>query len=76
MRDVITEWVCHCLCQCPGLWSTKMGINVGPQASDFLVRDWLMMLMMSSTNGGFERRKVRLVLVDEFLPVYNMAFPF
>ena len=28
--------------------------------SDFLVRDWLMMLMMSSTNGGFERRKVKL----------------
>ena len=49
------------------LWSTKMSINVGPQASDFLVRDCLMMLMMSSTNGGFERRKVRLVLVDEFL---------
>ena len=45
--------------------------NVGPQASDFLVCDWLMMLMMSSTNGGFERRKVRLVLVDEFLSVYN-----
>ena len=37
--------------------------------SDFLVRDWLMMLMMSLTNGGFERRKVRLVLVDEFLSV-------
>ena len=42
--------------------------NVGPQASDFLGRDWLMM-MMSSTNGGFERCKVRLVLVDEFLSV-------
>ena len=26
--------------------------------------------MMSSTNGGFERRKVRLVLDDEFLSVY------
>ena len=48
-----------------------MSINVGSQASDFLVRDWLMMLMMSSTNGGFERRKVRLVLVDEFSSLYN-----
>ena len=40
-----------------------MSINVGQQASDFLVCDWL---MMSSTNGGFERRKNRLVLLDEF----------
>ena len=38
----------------------------------FLGRDWLMMLMMSSTNGGFERLKVRLVLVDEFLSVYRV----
>ena len=30
-----------------------------------------MMLIMSSTNGGFERRKVRLVLVDEFLSLYK-----
>ena len=30
-----------------------------------------MMLMMSSTNGGFERHKVRLVLVDEFLGFYR-----
>ena len=43
--------------------------NFGPQASD-LARDWLMMLMMSSTNGGFERHKVRLVLVDEFPGFY------
>ena len=63
---------CLKACKCPGLWSTKMSINVGPQASDFLVHDWLMVLMMSSTNGGFERRKVRLVLVDEFLPVYTL----
>ena len=48
-----------------------MTINVGPQASDFLVRDWLMMLMMSLTNGGFERCKVRLVLVDEFSSLYS-----
>ena len=48
-----------------------MSINVGQQASDFLVRDWLMMLMMSSTNGGFERRKFRLVLVDEFPGFYS-----
>ena len=47
-----------------------MSINVGQQASDFLVRDWLMMLMMSSTNGGFERRKNRLVLLDEFQGFY------
>ena len=43
--------------------------NFGPQASD-LASDWLMMLMMSSTNGGFERHKVRLVLVDEFPGFY------
>ena len=42
--------------------------------SDFLVRDWLMMLMMSSTNGGFERRKARFVLVYEFLSVYSQLF--
>ena len=48
-----------------------MSINVGQQASDFLVRDWLMMLMMSSTNGGFERQKVRLVLDDEFPGFYR-----
>ena len=47
-----------------------MSINVGQQASDFLERDWLMMLMMSSTNGGFERCKFRLVLVDEFPGFY------
>ena len=39
--------------------------------SDFLGRDWLMMLMMSSTDGGFERRKFRLVLVDEFPGFYS-----
>ena len=49
-----------------------MSINVGQQANDFLVRDWLMTLMMSSTNGGFERRKKRLVLLDEFLSVYTV----
>ena len=47
-----------------------MSINVGQQASDFLERDWLMMLMMSSTNGGLERRKYSLVLVDEFPGFY------
>ena len=49
-----------------------MSINVGQQASDFLVHDWLMMLVMSSTNGGFERQKVRLVLDDEFPGFYSM----
>ena len=71
MCDVITECMCRCLCQCFGLLSSKMSINVGQQASDFLVRDWLMMLMMSSTNGGFERHKFRLVLVDEFPGFYT-----
>ena len=53
-----------------------MSINVGQQASDFLVCDWLMMLMMSSTNGGFERQKNRLVLLDEvqgFYYYYSLA---
>ena len=46
----------------------NQNVNVRPQASDFLVCDWL---IMSSTSGGFERCKVRLVLVDEFLSVYR-----
>ena len=50
-----------------------MSINVGQQASDFLERDWLMMLMMSSANGGFERQKVRLVLDDEFPGFYKVS---
>ena len=50
--------------KCKQCWTTGQ--------SDFLVRDWLMMLMMSSTNGGLERHKVRLVLVDEFLSVYSL----
>ena len=35
--------------------------------SDCLGHDWL---MMSSTNGGFERHKVGLILVDEFQGLY------
>ena len=64
-----------------------MSINVEQQASNFLERDWLMMLMMSSANGGFERQKVRLVLDDEFPGFYcnslasqpwflNSSFPY
>ena len=40
MCDVITERLCHCLCQCNGLWSTKMSINVGPQARVFFWCWW------------------------------------
>ena len=46
--------------KCKQCWTTGQ--------SDFLGHDWL---MMSSTNGGFERHNVRLILVHEFLSVYS-----
>ena len=37
---------------------------------DFLVPDWLMMLMMSSTNGGSKIKNFCPILADKWEPIY------